>query len=230
MTFQTRVNVYQSPAIEGAFASQNPRFSKVAGEGQLVTGVGGVYVARFAWVDSTNTTVLNTGTGAPDGFIANELQASVQVIGDNASMLIPQGRAITVFNGGDFWVRVQNAATRGQKIFASLIDGLAVAANAGATIGAASVTGSIAGTTLTVTAVGSGTLAVGQQISGTNIAEDTFIVALGTGSGGTGTYIVDNSQTVSSTAITAVAAVETKWYVTHPVAAGELVKMSSEGK
>lgn len=229
MTFQTRVNVYQAPALEGTFASQNPRFSKVAGDGQLVTGAN-VYIGRFAWVDATNTTVLNTGTGAPDGFVANELQASVIAIGDESSMIIPESRAITIFNGGDFWVRVKNAATRGQKIFASLIDGLAIAADAGSTIGAASVTGSITGTTLTVTAVGSGTLAVGQQIIGTGIAEDTFIIALGTGTGGTGTYIVNNSQTAASTTVTAVAAVETKWYVTHPVAAGELVKMSSEGK
>ncbi len=69
----------------------------------------------------------------------------------------------------------------------------------------ASVTGAIAGTTLTVSAVGSGTLEVGQIIAGTGIVEGTEIVALGTGSGGTGTYTVSNYQTVSSTTITAAA-------------------------
>lgn len=66
------------------------------------------------------------------------------------------------------------------------------------------VTGSISGTTLTVTAVSSGTLAVNQVISGTGIAEGTRITAFGTGSGGTGTYVVGTSQTVSSTSIKAV--------------------------
>lgn len=66
---------------------------------------------------------------------------------------------------------------------------------------AALVTGSISGTTLTVTAVSSGTLAVNQKITGTGIAANTTIVSFGTGSGGTGTYTVNNSQTVSSTTI-----------------------------
>jgi len=64
------------------------------------------------------------------------------------------------------------------------------------------VTGSISTQTLTVTAVGSGALAAGQIITGTNVLPGTRITALGTGSGGTGTYTVSQSQTVASTTIT----------------------------
>jgi hypothetical protein len=64
------------------------------------------------------------------------------------------------------------------------------------------VTGSIATTTLTVTAVTSGALAVGQIITGTNVLAGTRITALGTGTGGAGTYTVSQSQTVASTTIT----------------------------
>jgi len=73
---------------------------------------------------------------------------------------------------------------------------------------AAIVTGSISGTTLTVTAVSSGTLAVGQTIvDGTaTITIGTRITALGSGTGGTGTYTINNAQTVGSETITAVAA------------------------
>lgn len=60
------------------------------------------------------------------------------------------------------------------------------------------VTGSISGTTLTVTAVTSGTLYVGQTIQGSTVATQTIITALGTGTGGAGTYTVNNSQTVTS--------------------------------
>ena len=67
---------------------------------------------------------------------------------------------------------------------------------------AASVTGSISGTTLTASAVASGTVTVGAPITGTGIATNTLITALGTGTGGTGTYTVNNSQTVSSETIT----------------------------
>lgn len=65
-----------------------------------------------------------------------------------------------------------------------------------------SVTGSIAGTTLTVSAVGSGTLNVGDEIFGTGVTDNTVITALGTGVGGTGTYTVNQSQTVGSTTLT----------------------------
>lgn len=71
------------------------------------------------------------------------------------------------------------------------------------------VTGSISGTTLTVTAVTSGTLTIGQYISGSGVTAATKITAFGTGLGGTGTYTVDTSQTASSTTITATAAYAT---------------------
>lgn len=68
------------------------------------------------------------------------------------------------------------------------------------------VTGSIAGTTLTVSAVTSGVLAIGQVLSGTGVTAGTKITGFVSGSGGTGTYTVDTSQTVTSTSITAAAA------------------------
>jgi len=57
--------------------------------------------------------------------------------------------------------------------------------------------------TMTTTAVASGTLAVGQTLSGGTTTAGTLITGLGTGTGLTGTYYVTPSQTVVSTAITA---------------------------
>jgi len=68
------------------------------------------------------------------------------------------------------------------------------------TVGA-QVTGSISTTTLTVTAVASGTLFVGQTIQGTGVTALTIITAFGTGTGGVGTYTVSTSQTVTSTTL-----------------------------
>lgn len=59
-------------------------------------------------------------------------------------------------------------------------------------------TGSIAGTTLTVTAVSFGTLAVGRTVFGAGVMAGTTITALGTGTGGVGTYTLSKSQTVAS--------------------------------
>lgn len=64
------------------------------------------------------------------------------------------------------------------------------------------VTGGISGTTLTVSAVTNGVLAVGSFISGTGVTAGTYITALGSGTGGAGTYTVSASQTVASTTIT----------------------------
>ncbi len=55
-------------------------------------------------------------------------------------------------------------------------------------------TGSISGTVLTITAVESGTLQVGSQLFGATLIAGTTITALGTGTGGVGTYTVNNSQ------------------------------------
>jgi hypothetical protein len=68
----------------------------------------------------------------------------------------------------------------------------------------ASFTGSISGTTLTVSAVTSGALRVGDRLgdAAVGVASDTLILAYGTGTGGTGTYTVSNSQTVTSRALT----------------------------
>jgi hypothetical protein len=70
----------------------------------------------------------------------------------------------------------------------------------------ASVTASISTNTMTVTAVASGTLSVGQIISGTGVTAGTRITAFVSGTGGNGTYTVSVSQTVSSTTITAAVA------------------------
>lgn len=64
------------------------------------------------------------------------------------------------------------------------------------------VTGSISGFVLTITNVTSGVLQVGMTISGTGVTAGTKITEFTSGSGGTGTYKVSASQTVSSTTIT----------------------------
>jgi hypothetical protein len=69
---------------------------------------------------------------------------------------------------------------------------------------AAIFTGAIAGggTSLNVTAVSSGVIQVGMLITGTGVTAGTTITALGTGTGGMGTYTVSVGQTVALTTIT----------------------------
>jgi hypothetical protein len=68
----------------------------------------------------------------------------------------------------------------------------------------ASFSGSISGTTLTVSEIDSGTIIVGQVISDLTgeIVPGTTIVSLGTGSGGIGTYSISETQNISSESMT----------------------------
>lgn len=69
----------------------------------------------------------------------------------------------------------------------------------------ASFTGVISTTTLTVSAFTGSPLAVGQTVVGAGIIAGTIITGLGTGTGGNGTYTINNSQTIGSEAMTTTA-------------------------
>jgi hypothetical protein len=93
------------------------------------------------------------------------------------------------------------------------------------TVGSTTISGTYG--TLTVTAVGSGALGVGDVLSGSGVTAGTTITGLGTGTGGNGTYFVGTTQTATSTTITAAGGVETKWYVGSIGAAGEVIKITT---
>lgn len=211
-SFQTQVGYNPAPAVEGDFASANPRANVLAGPGALIAGSAGVRVGRFAWLsyafadgDGAPGVVNNFGSGPVAGFIHRVQQGLITDYLQAASMLVPAGNPITVHNEGDFWIRNAGAAAAqyGMKVFANFADGTAFAAAAGSSSGAASgsassiaaatsaFTGSIAGNVLTVTAVGSGVVRPGTTISGTNVATGTKVVSQLSGTpGGIGTYAV----------------------------------------
>ena len=177
-------------------------------------------------VDGFNV-VNNYGVGTPTGFIHRESQALITQFLGSASYVVPVGRGVVLHNAGDFWAKNDGTvtATVGMKVYANSATGQ-ISANVTGTppsSGAISVgtlaanilnvsavapntcTASISGTTMTVSAVGSGSvLAAGQTLTGTNVATGQTIIAQLTGTAGsTGTYQVSIGQTVASTTITA---------------------------
>lgn len=313
--FQTQVNVQPAAAVAGDFASANPRYSVLAGAGGLVAGALGVYVGRFAWLsdaalDSDNAPAIvnNFGAGPVAGFVHREQQGLITDYLSPASMRVPEGFALTLMSGGDFWVVNDGAAQAlpGMYAYADFGDGKVTFAAASSpdtsgaatgtiAAGASAFTGAIENNVLTVTALtpgdkipvgtiiaGAGVAAGSQivaQLSGDALGEGTYalsiaeqdvdavamtgsyglftavsglsgtfevgdtlagaggggvtagtkITALGTGTGGLGTYYVSPTQTVTSTAIsTAAANVQTKWVCMSPGLPGELVKISSQ--
>lgn len=226
--FQTVVNTVQAPAVIGDFCDVNPRVFTDAGPGGLVTGLLGITVGRFAWLDYALTDadnapaiINNFGGGVPDGLVHREQQGLLTQYLQEASMFVPAGFEITLMEKGGIWVLNDGAtfAQRGMFAYADLATGkvnfaatgaptAALSATASIAASTAAVTGSIAGNILTVTAVGSGVVRPGATMSGTGVATGTKVIAQqlplisGEALGGIGRYSVSiPQQTVASTAI-----------------------------
>lgn len=236
MGFPKVVYTQQAPAVAGDFASTNTnKFSTIAGQGAFFAAAAGLTIGAFAWADPTNTILSSTGEGLVTGFIAREgLRADIITPGPgfpDASLTILGGSFITAFNAGDFWVANNGASASaiGQKAYANYSNGLVTfgptgappvsatatsatlqkiisASTGGALPTTNTCTGSISGTTLTVSAVGSGSVlagGVGQTVTANGVDSNTQIISQITGTaGGIGTYQVSISQTVASTAMT----------------------------
>lgn len=236
MSFPRQVNVQNAVAVAGDFASANiNRYSVINGPGAFVAGPNGLTIGAFAWADPTYTFLNNTGAGPVTGFISREgLRADIIVPGPgwpDASMVMLAGSFATAYDSGDFWVMNNGSgpASVGQKCYADSSSGLCsfnvsgsppVGASAsaatlaqiqsavtGAAIPTANTcTGYINGGTLTVTAMGAGSvMGPGATLTGTGIVPGTAVTAQLSGTpGGAGTYSV-NIQQVAGSAGTPVA-------------------------
>lgn len=187
--------------------------------GNLIT-IGGVLWTGTSAVDNAGSTPTNVymgnGSGPQSGgaYASGASQGTENVcIGFLAGPNITTGAANVSIGGGAFLQgktggRNINIGQHAQRYNIKGNDNTIVGtfANGSAApnpFGNVTFTGSIAGTTLTVTAVSAGVLAVGQTLFGTGITNGAVqISALGTGVGGTGTYILDTSLTVGSEAMT----------------------------
>ena len=141
------------------------------------------YPINMDWVANTqdairsHPTITNAGSGYTNGTYYNvSLVGSVTGTGATANIIVAGGvvTSVTMVNKGS-----------GYSVGDSLTQEVAV------------VTGSVSGTVMTVTAVTSGTLYVGQYVTGAGITAGTRISAFSSGSGGIGTYIVDTSSTAT---------------------------------
>jgi hypothetical protein len=233
MPFPRTVNVVGAPAVLGDFCDGSPRSTVDAGEGAFVAGPNGLAVGAFAWADPTNRFLNNTGPGAPTGYVRRNQQALITAFLGDDSLLIPPGYQVEVFNAAGMWVLNSGSTTSaiGNTAYANNANGSVNFAAAGAPTTGASCTGgtlakivsastggalpttntctaSIAGTVMTVTAVGAGSvLGAGQTLSGGNstvgiIDANTTIVSQTSGTaGGIGVYQLSIANEVLSTTV-----------------------------
>ncbi len=161
---QTSVNTLQAPAVVGDWCDSNPRYSVDAGPFGLVSGLNGLTIGLFAWLDATildgdgaPARANNYGAGVPAGFVHRENQALIGLTNylADSSMFIPAGFGITLTSAGGVWVQNAGAteATFGMKAFANPSNGTVIFAAAGTAPGGASdSTGAVVNTTLTLVA------------------------------------------------------------------------------
>lgn len=243
--FQTKVNSLQAPGVEGDFASANPRAVALTVPGGFVSGPQGAVVGRFAWIDTDGMTVNTYGTDSttPDGLIHREQQALITEFLGEATLVVPQGFALTVMRAGDFWLKNlgPSAMAKGTTIYAGYADGGAYTA---APTGSSS-TGSLGSTNtaaigstftasagtnpleLVVTAV-TGLISANDLLAGTGITPGTAVVSQVSGTtGGAGTYLLNQINTTAAATVTSYGDVLDVSATTGLISIGETVSGGS---
>jgi len=172
--------------------------------------IGGDFVGDNITVTNANFPILNSPGIQGGNGVFNQLTGS----NVNASLFTGAGRQIN-FPHGAFSSSLNQADGNIATAYAMTYD--TTDYSYGVSIGShtTTFTGSIATTTLTVSAISSGSILPGMIITGTGVSASTYIVTQLTGTAGsTGTYTVSVSQTVSSTTITGTRS--SKLVVTYP--------------
>ena len=130
MAMQKKVNLYQAAAVQGDRASQNPTvympFNFLAG--------GSITVGTFVWQDPANPNeILNSGTGAPLGFIERILTNFNYVLTSEGTLIVEEGGELAVAVRGDFYALADASVTVGMALFANNTTGAVKFAEAGST-------------------------------------------------------------------------------------------------
>ena len=155
----------------------------------IVSGSGTTWTVNTSQTSTctTSTPIVLTVTGTNPN-VYGELMVGTNITGAGitANTFITAFGAVNANQTGTYYVSQSQTVSSG---FYSISYG-------------AVFTGTISTTTLTVNSITSGMLIIGQVITGTGVTAGTYISALGTGTGGTGTYTLNQSATGTPTAST----------------------------
>ena len=219
-------------------------------------GVGGLFDSGDFWVKNTGANYVTPGmkayannatglvtfgaTGAPPSDFSMTASIAAAPGSATTSSIIDNVFTIQTLASGAFYVGSVlsgTGVTTGTIITQQLTGAFGGATGStflvdrgGQNVTSATITG--AAGLMTVTAATTGTVHVGDVLvagggGGANTVAGTTVTALGTGTGGTGTYVVNNNTVVTSGTIAGTGGTETKWYAFSRAAAGELVMMTS---
>lgn len=118
-------------AVEGAFASYNPRFQIPAGPNGLVGGPNGAAIGRFGWADPFTGLVGSARLASTDqlGFVLPTRKDWRRTYWDRTrqAWISRTGFPLTLLRAGDVWARFPGGASPGQHVWANMLDGTAMA-------------------------------------------------------------------------------------------------------
>jgi hypothetical protein len=212
---------YPSVAVGAWLQSGNIAGAMTLAQLQTLSGTLTVNIDGYARTAGALSLSGATSFSSAAALIASGLNASLPTAASVTGAIAAGSASFTGVIAGD--VLTVSGSVTGTIVPGCAISGTGVTAGTtvtsqlSGTAGAAgtyavSVTQTVASTTIsatygvmTVSAVSSGTLSIGQGVSGSGVTAGTIITALGTGTGLTGTYYVNKTQTAASTAITAAA-------------------------
>lgn len=191
--FISDLNLVSSTVTESEYTAYSSTSAVVVGDRRQVVSPSGTVTFTIAnpcvmtWTISMlpdNTAVYFTSTDTlPTGIEANKIYFVKWITDSTYNLRVKPDGAPIITSGSQAGTHTATATLH--DVYEALLP-------------SAIVTATIATTTMTVSAVTSGTLAVGMVLSGSGVTAKTTITALGTGIGGTGTYTVSISQTVGS--------------------------------
>jgi hypothetical protein len=211
-TFQSAINIYNTPGIVGDLAFTGPTRAKPCN----LYSAGTPNIIGYAFTKTNGANPDNTtgspnagaatvgGTGAFAGILINSKEyTSFGTSGAplNPTLALPDYSIGELATMGEYWINVDNQPNITDRVTFDPSDGSL------STIPADTVfVGSSSTTTLTVNSISSGQIRVNMLIGSTanpGVAPGTYITALGTGLGGAGTYTISISQSIAgSTTIT----------------------------
>lgn len=197
MTFQSSVALDQGFGVVGEVVFEGPLR---ATPGVLKGTAANIIVGRAFTIDPADGQYSPGGTGVYGGILSNP--KALQSIGTSAggplapTLTVPAGTIGEMATMGEVLIAAANAVALGDKAMFAQSTGVISALPPNITY-----TGEIAVTTgvLTVTAASTGAnLGVGMAVLGTGVPAGTIITALGTGTGGNGTYQTNIITAVAS--------------------------------
>jgi hypothetical protein len=225
---QTSVSIYNALGIPGDIAFDGP----IRAKAYNLNSSGTPNVIGYAYTVSSGAnpnpaedsgvagTARVGGTGIFAGILINPKEYPLRgtALGGPlaASLVLPDYAIGDLLTMGEVFVNLPGGANVGDLVtYDSSLGALNSVAPEVVFVGSSSTT------TLTVASVSQGALAVGQLITGTGVAPGTYITALGTGKGLTGTYTISVSQTIgASTAMRAASVPAPEFSVTASIAPG----------